>query len=83
MFTNEDYADYVLGISIPLTHGQIRVPKKQAEEIINRGYSVYCDIKGFQKIFVPIRVLDKYELPVEPIKPPEHLLNIPYMGKKK
>lgn len=80
MMTNEDYADYVLGISLLGSREQLRVPKEEAERIINEAYSVYCDIKRFQKIFVPIRSLEKY-CPDKFIPVPEHLKNIPYMGK--
>lgn len=82
MLTNEDYADYVLCISLLAYRGELRVPKAEAERIINEAYSVYCDIKHFQKVFVPIRCLDKF-CPLERIPVPAELKNIPYIGPHK
>ena len=63
-FTNEDFADYVVCITLMYYHREIKVSKQQLTEIINFYYYKFCDLHHLQpQPLVPIRALDKMNLP--------------------
>ena len=63
-FTNEDYADYVVCISILYAKLEIKVSACQLEEIINFYYYKFCAIHHLKpQPLVPIRAIHNMILP--------------------
>lgn len=64
MFTNEDYADYVLCVRLMYENGDIRISKKQLEECINFYYYRFCHARRLvPQDLVPIRSIQGMFLP--------------------
>lgn len=60
MFTNEDFADYVVCVSKLYTEGKIHVTKAELIEIINHYYPIYCYARHLYPMpLVPIRSIEK------------------------
>lgn len=63
-FTNEDYADYVVCISILYQKRQIKVTHDELIEIINFYYYKFCAIHHLiPQELLPIRAITEMNLP--------------------
>lgn len=63
-FTNEDYADYVVCISILYQKRQIKVTHDELIEIINFYYYKFCSLHHLTpQRLVPIRAISNMNLP--------------------
>ena len=63
-FTNEDYADYVVCISIMYQKRQIKVNQDELIEIINFYYYKFCAMHHLiPQALLPIRALSYMNLP--------------------
>lgn len=64
MFTNEDYADYVLCITNMYENGDIRISKNQLIDCINFYYYRFCHARRLiPQDLVPIRSVERMFLP--------------------
>ena len=63
MFNNEDFADYVVGISLLYQRGEICISRSQLLDCLNFYYVRYCHDRHLQvQPFDPIRSVDKMYL---------------------
>ena len=63
-FTNEDYADYVVCISIMYYKREIKVTQNELVEIINFYYYKFCTMHHLKpQPLVPIRAIHNMILP--------------------
>ena len=70
MFTNEDFADYVVCVTLEYKRGNIRIPKAELIDNINYHYVLYCQRHKLRVIpLVPIRSIEKMILPDYPMPP--------------
>ena len=64
MFNNEDFADYVVGISLLYQRGEICISRSQLVDCLNFYYVRYCHHRHLQvQPLVPIRSVEKMLLP--------------------
>lgn len=64
MFNNEDFADYVVGISLLYQRGEIYISRSQLLDCLNFYYVRYCHHRHLQvQPLVPIRSVEKMLLP--------------------
>lgn len=64
MFTNEDFADYVVCVSLMYQSNLVRISKTQLTDCINYYYLKYCKARRLKpQPLVPIRSVEKMFLP--------------------
>lgn len=62
MFTNEDFADYVVGVSLLYRRNEIFITKHELVDCINYYYFKYCEHRHLiPQPLVPIRSIEKME----------------------
>lgn len=63
MFTNEDFADYVVGISLMFQKDEVHISKEELIDCINYYYFKYCQHRHLiPQPLVPIRTIERYAL---------------------
>lgn len=63
MFTNEDFADYIVCVSKLYTEGKIHVSRAKLTEIVNFYYPRFCQARHLYVMpLVPIRSIEKMVL---------------------
>lgn len=64
MFTNEDFADYIVCVRLLYENGDIRISKKQLIDCINFYYYKFCSGRNLMpQDLVPIRSIENMFLP--------------------
>lgn len=63
MFTNEDFADYVVGISLMFQKNEVCISKEELIDCLNYYYLKYCEHRHLiPQPLVPIRTIERYAL---------------------